>query len=233
VENLIEIIFEDEFILVINKPTGVIVNRSATTKNKITIQDWLVKKGIGREVERNGIVHRLDKQTSGILIIAKDDESMRKLQAQFKNRQVKKEYLALARGVIKPKSGTINAPITRNPFNSQRFGIFVGGKLAITSYQVEAYYSNDNQKYSLVRLKPKTGRTHQLRVHLKHIGFPIVSDEWYGGRKTYKKDLNWCPRLFLQAMKIEFRHPQTSKIISLEVSLSNDLEKVLKYLKKD
>ncbi len=229
----IKIIYEDEQLLVINKPAGMIVNQSATTKDKKTIQDWLVEKGIGLETERNGIVHRLDKGTSGLLIIAKDNKSLKTIQSQFKNRLVKKEYLALVHGRLEPAKGSIKAPITRNPFNPQRFGVFVGGKKAETEYELQKVYQRNNQTYSLVKLKPVTGRTHQLRVHLKHLGYPIVTDEWYGGRKKYKQDLNWCSRLFLVAVKIEFKNPKTGKQISLEVKLDQELKIVLDSLEKD
>ena len=225
-------IFEDEFLLVIDKPTGMIVNRSATTKDKETVQDWLEINGYGKGLERSGIVHRLDKDTSGILLVAKSEMAMEKLQSQFKKREVKKEYLCLVHGEVKPSEGRVAAPITRNPFNRQRFGVFIGGKSAETNYQVKKILVKDKQVYTLVLAKPVTGRTHQIRIHMKHINHPIVSDEWYGGRKTYKKDIKWCPRLFLQAVKILIKHPKTDKDLSLEVDLAEDLELVLKKLIK-
>lgn len=226
-------IFEDEFLLVINKPTGLIVNRSATTKDKMTVEDWLASNNYGQDIERRGIVHRLDKDTSGILLIAKNQKAMIKLQDQFKTRRVKKEYRALVHGEVRPGSGKVTAPITRNPFNRQRFGVFVGGKDAETGYQVVSRFHKDKQPLSLLAVKPVTGRTHQIRVHMKHINYPVVSDEWYGGRKTYNKDIKWCSRLFLQAVKILIFHPKSDKEMTLEVELADDLELVLKRLKKD
>lgn len=228
----IKLIYEDDQVLVINKPSGVIVNKAATTKDQETVQDWLVRKKIGLKIERNGIVHRLDKDTSGLLIIAKDQDSMSKLQQQFKSRTVKKEYTALVHGKLIPEKGSVLAPITRNPFNRQRMGVFVGGKKAETGYRVIGNYLNGKQELSLVRLKPVTGRTHQLRVHLKHINHPIVSDDWYAGRKTASKDKQWCPRLFLEASKLEFKQPKIGKQIELEVPLSLSLNQVLRKLKK-
>ncbi len=228
----IKVVYEDDNLLVVNKPSGVIVNKAATTIDKETVQDWLVKKKIGLDVDRNGIVHRLDKDTSGLLIIAKDQKSMDKIQLQFKERRVNKEYLALVHGHVTPSSGKISAPITRNPFNRQRFGVFVGGKEAVTEYKVKQRFIKDKDRYSLVGLKPVTGRTHQLRIHLKHLNYPIVADDWYAGRKTALRDKVWCPRLFLEASSIEFKQPQTLKQIKLEVTMSSDLQSVLNKLKK-
>ena len=224
-------IFEDDHLLVIDKPAGVVVNRSATSKFE-TLQDWLVENGYGKEVFRNGIVHRLDKDTSGLLVVAKTNEMMEKIQSLFKNRLVQKEYQCLVHGLVKPDKGVVEAPITRNPFNRQRFGVFVGGKGARTEYQVIGKYKKGSVDYSLLKVKPITGRTHQIRVHLKHLNYPIVADPWYGGRKRYLKDKNWCDKLFLRAVKIGFKHPETSKQVLLEVDLSLELKQVLKSLKK-
>ena len=227
----IDTIFEDDQILAVDKPAGVVVNRSATSKFK-TLQDWLVSNGYGESVERQGIVHRLDKDTSGILLVAKTSQSMRQLQAQFKKRQIKKEYQCLVHGQVRPKSGVVSAPITRNPFNRQRFGVFVGGKESRTGYQVIKEYVKDQDAYSLLLIKPVTGRTHQIRVHMKHINYPLVADPWYGGRKKYNQDKIWCPRLFLRATKLIFKHPETGRETLLEVDLSQELEMVLEKLKK-
>lgn len=229
-------IYEDEDLLVIDKPAGVIVNKAVSTRGKLTVQGWLEKNFdwpvFKKKVFRQGIVHRLDKDTSGLLILAKNAKALKNMQSSFKKRQVKKEYLSLVHGHLKPKKGKVTAPVTRNPFNKQRFGVFVGGKPAETSYQVVEYYLRDKKQYSLISLKPKTGRTHQLRVHLKYLGYPIVADKWYGGRKQHKKDLKWCENLFLQAIKLEFKQPVTKKELSLKIKLSQDKKAVLKSLKK-
>ncbi|MCG2692213.1 RluA family pseudouridine synthase, partial [Microgenomates group bacterium] len=196
-----------------------------TTKGRLTLQDWLMKeKQI--LIDRAGIVHRLDKETSGVLVVAKSEPVMKILQEQFKRRLVKKTYWCLVHGLVVPKEGRINLPISRNPFNRQRFGVFIGGREAETDYQVLNYYHLGLEKFSLVEVKPKTGRTHQIRVHFKNLGFPLAGDEWYGGRKTSKKDRVWCPRLFLQAMAIEINQQV------FRTSLALDLHGVLNKLVK-
>jgi 23S rRNA pseudouridine1911/1915/1917 synthase len=221
-----KIIFEDNDLLVVDKPAGMIVNRAQTTKGWLTLQDWLVKeKKI--LIERAGIVHRLDKETSGVLVVAKSEAVMKVLQEQFKSRLVKKTYWCLVHGLVVPREGRINLPISRNPFNRQRFGVFIGGREAETDYQVLSYYHSLTEKFSLVEVKPKTGRTHQIRVHFKQLGFPLVADEWYAGRKTSQKDRVWCPRLFLQAMAIELNQQV------FRTGLAVDLQRVLDKLIKD
>jgi 23S rRNA pseudouridine1911/1915/1917 synthase len=229
----ISIVFEDKGMLAINKPTGMIVNRAATTKNILTVEDWLEETDRGRGVTRNGIVHRLDKDTSGIMLIAKTEEGLVKLQSQFKKREINKEYQTLVHGTLQPMKGRILAPITRSPFNRQRFGVFIGGKRAETKYEVVAYYSYLKEMFSLVKAKPITGRTHQIRVHLKHLNHPVVGDEWYGGRKTYKRDIKWCGRLWLQASKISFVNPTNNKFLSLKLKLDPELQDMLNLMQKD
>jgi len=232
-----KIIFEDNDLLVVDKPAGMIVNRAQTTKGRLTLQDWLRERKTQNEkskiLERQGIVHRLDKETSGVLVVAKSEPVMKILQEQFKSRQVNKTYWCLVHGLVVPRAGTINLPISRNPFNRQRFGVFIGGREAETDYRVLSYYHGQTEKFSLVEVKPKTGRTHQIRVHFKQLGFPLVADEWYSGRKTSKKDRAWCPRLFLQAMAIELNHPSSSQKLSLRTNLAVDLQGVLEKLTKD
>ncbi|MDZ7587147.1 MAG: RluA family pseudouridine synthase [Patescibacteria group bacterium] len=228
----VKIIFEDYDLLVVDKPAGMIVNRAQTTRGRLTLEDWLreEKKIL---IERAGIVHRLDKETSGVLVVAKSEIVKEKLQAQFKARQVKKTYWCLTHGLVLPKNGNINLPISRNPFNRQRFGVFIGGREAVTDYQVINNYHFNDQKFSLVEVQPKTGRTHQIRVHFKQLGFPLVADEWYGGRKTSKKDRIWCPRLFLQAMRLELIHPKSLQKLIFRISLAADLQRVIDNFIKD
>jgi len=221
-----KIIFEDNDLLVVDKPAGMVVNRAQTTKGRLTLQDWLVKEK-KLLIDRAGIVHRLDKETSGVLVVAKSEPVMKALQEQFKRRLVKKTYWCLVHGLVVPKEGRINLPISRNAFNRQRFGVFIGGREAETEYRVLNYYHLGLEKFSLVEVKPKTGRTHQIRVHFKNLGFPLVGDEWYGGRKTSKKDRVWCPRLFLQAIAIEINQQV------FKTSLAVDLQRVLDKLIKD
>jgi len=226
-------IFEDESLLVINKPSGLVVNNSQSTKNIVTLQDWLVEHKIGMDVERNGIVHRIDKETSGILLIAKTSESMKFLQKQFKERAVEKVYRTLVHGRMISKEGRVIAPISRNPFNRTKFGVFVGGRESETRYEVVAEYKRGGQEFSYLKVFPKTGRTHQIRVHMKHLGHGVVADEFYAGRKTARNDRVWCSRLFLQAVTLRIKHPKSLKYLSFDIPLADDLKKVLSSLEKD
>lgn len=225
------IIFEDESILVLDKPSGWITNDASTTTTQPVIQTWLRENFkyplIGDRERRDGIVHRLDKETSGLLIIAKTISAFENLQSQFKERKVKKTYIALAHGEIEPKEGEISASVGRLPWRRERFGVLPGGREATTDYKVVKTLETKDEKFSLVELYPKTGRTHQIRIHLKFIGHPIVGDYFYAGRKTARDDREWCPRLFLHASCISFFHPETGKEVKFEASLPQDLDKVL------
>ncbi len=240
------IIFQDNDIIVINKPAGMTVNRADTTKNEVTLQDW-VEQTFHLPIEgesaqknfdgtynpiyefssRSGIVHRLDKETSGIILAAKNVASFIELQKQFKDRTVQKTYIALAHGAIVPSEGDINVPIGRLPFNRTHFGVVAGGREAVTHYTIRKYFSVKTkrgvEKLSLVELYPKTGRTHQIRVHLKYINHPIFSDPLYAGRKVGRDDRKKLDRLFLHAASITFLHPKTHQELHFSSSLSFDL----------
>lgn len=238
-------IFEDEFLLVVDKPSGMIVNRAETTAKIETVQDWVDKyfkiRSTKHEIrnkpqildsndqnsfefiQRSGIVHRLDKETSGLLLIAKTPEAFVNLQLQFKNREVKKKYLALAHGKVLPEVGEINAPVGRLPWNRERFGVMPGGKEARTFYKIYKYYNG----YTLLELVPQTGRTHQIRIHLQYLGFPIVGDSFYAGRKQALEDRKFCPRVFLHASSISFAHPTSGKKLEFNSPLPLELENIL------
>lgn len=222
--------------LVVDKPAGWITNEATTVGNQSTIQGWVAlnfKFQISNDkLYRNGIVHRLDKETSGVLLVAKTRAVFEYLQSQFKERRVEKSYIALVHGRVKLDSGEINAPVGRLPWRRDRFGVLAGGRDAVTEYKVLAVYSLLSTSYSLLELAPKTGRTHQIRIHLKYIGHPIVSDEFYAGRKISRKDRTWCPRLFLHASAIKFTHPETKKPVEYKSNLGRDLLSVLKKLEK-
>ncbi len=230
------ILYQDQDLLVLNKPAGITVNNSDTTKGQTTVQDWIEKTvHIGKMVplddpdadfyNRAGIVHRLDKETSGILLVAKTPESFKNLQAQFKERNVKKTYVALAHGNVLQQEGEIRIPVGRLPWNRKQFGVIPGGRDSITKYKVLSYHEHSN--VTLLELSPETGRTHQIRVHLKYSGHPIFSDDLYGGRKTARADRKLLPRLFLHAAKISFTHPTTGVVISFESDLPTDLKDFL------
>ncbi len=216
------IIYEDQDLLAINKPSGITVNKAETTRGKKTIEDWLPSS----DLPRRGIVHRIDKDTSGILLIAKNSAALTNLQQQFKNRSVKKTYFALVHGFVQPRSGSIRVPIRRDRYNRKKFGVDINGKPAQTEYRTVRNYKG----FTLLEIFPKTGRTHQIRVHFKHIGHPLVSDRIYGGGKTFKKDLYWCPRLFLHSSRIEFYQPVTNQLISLKTDLPNVLKTALEKI---
>ncbi len=235
-----KIIFQDESILVLDKPAGWVVNEAETAKKTPVIQTWL-KKNFNYEIVnsrdlRSGVVHRLDKETSGILLVAKNRKVFESLQLQFKERRVRKTYLALVHGKVVPKIGEIKAPIGRLPWNRERFGILPGGRDALTEYKVISYFflasELKNNFFSLVEIYPKTGRTHQIRIHLKYQGYPIVSDTFYLGRKLARRDSTLCPRLFLHAKEISFEHPESKKDLTLKSEIPLELKLVLKKLKK-
>ncbi|RJQ24410.1 RluA family pseudouridine synthase [Candidatus Parcubacteria bacterium] len=253
-----KIIYEDECVLVVDKPAGMIVNRADTTKNVETLQGWVESKfpisnfqfPIDERnkdfVERVGIVHRLDKETSGLLIVAKDLESFENLQAQFKSGKVEKTYIALVHGKVIPAEGEINVPVGRVPWDRRRFGVVLEGKESRTLYKVldcKTLRSGKKEEIlTLVEVYPKTGRTHQIRVHFRYIGNPIFGDELYAGRKNMKSDRKLLPRHFLHAAKIKFFHPvryasasvaggpKTNEIIQLESSLPKELSDFLSKL---
>lgn len=229
-----KVIFEETSFLVLEKPEGWVVNRSETTRGRPTIQDWLEANFQFPVFEfqfcRSGVVHRLDKETSGLLLVAKTPEAFANLQKQFKERKVVKCYLALVHGKIQPEEGEINAAISRSPFDRKKFGVFLGGREAKTKYKVLSIKYKEGNFYSLVELEPKTGRTHQIRVHLKHIGHPVVGDDFYAGRKTAKLDRKWCGRQFLHASALTFFHPETGEKLEFTSLLPEDLEAVMKKL---
>lgn len=238
-----KIIYEDDSFFVVEKPSGWITDSSNTTTNQPVLQKWVADNLeflINNFEFRNGIVHRLDKETSGLLLIAKTNDALTELQRQFKERIVHKTYIALVHGKLDQTEGIINEPVGRLPWRRDRFGVMAGGREAVTKYKVAGNYTLDakpyhevaSSAYTLLELTPQTGRTHQIRIHLKHLGFPIVSDEFYAGRKTARHDRKWCPRLFLHSGGITFFHPVTKLEVNFKTDLSEDLREVLEKLVK-
>jgi 23S rRNA pseudouridine1911/1915/1917 synthase len=227
------IIFQDESFFIVDKPSGWIVNEAETTKNQPVLQTWLRQFDyplVDDTDSRHGIVHRLDKETSGVMIVAKDKEAFDKLQAEFKNREVQKTYIALVHGKLEPAEGEVSVPVGRLPWRRDRFGVVAGGRTSQTFYKVLQFFPGNNAGHSLVEFYPKTGRTHQIRIHCKYIKHAIVADEFYAGRKTARNDRKWCPRLFLHAASIKFIHPVTGKTVEFKSDLPKDLDTVLKKL---
>ena len=230
-----QVIFEDRDLLVINKPSGWIVNDATTTNGQPTVQYWL-KKNFEYPVAnvghlRSGIAHRLDKETTGVLLVAKTKEYFEYLQKLFKERKVEKSYVALLHGRLETKEGIVEAEVGRLPWNKRRFGVLPGGRHSKTRYKVQEYFKKGGVWFSLVDFYPETGRTHQIRIHAKHIGHPIVGDEFYAGRKTSRRDRVWCPRLFLHAKCISFKK-LNGYTVEYTSQLPGELQDVLDVLEK-
>lgn len=234
----IPILYEDNDIVVIDKPVGVVVNRAETVTTE-TIQDWFVDKyqipnpnnqtNFNNQVDndenyfrqRGGIVHRLDKETSGVMILAKTPLAFVELLRQFKEREVAKTYHALTHGVWKAQGGEISLPLGRMQHNRKQFGVREDGRESTTAYTVLSTWRTwlfprelhvDDRGYSgfsLVLFRPKTGRTHQIRVHARHVGHPLVGDTLYAGRKRSREDRKWAKRVMLSAQTLELAHPVT------------------------
>lgn len=230
-----KIIFEDDSFFVIDKPVGWIVNEASTTKNQPVLQTWLRKFNyplVDDANSRHGIVHRLDKETSGVMIVAKNKKAFDKLQAEFKNREVQKTYVALVHGKLVPEEGEISVPVGRLPWRRDRFGVVAGGRSSQTFYKVLEFFPGNNAGHTLVEFHPKTGRTHQIRIHCKYVGHAIVADEFYAGRKTARNDRKWCPRLFLHAKNIKFIHPLSGQPVEFSSDLPEELQNVLTEIRR-
>jgi len=223
----IEIIYEDSDIIVVNKPKGMVVhpangNPDGTLVNAIMAICKDSLSGIGGEI-RPGIVHRIDKDTSGLLIVAKNDNAHVKMSEQIKNHEVKKTYIALVRGVFKENEATIDMPIGRSTSDRKKMAVNKNGKNAITHIKVLKRFD----KYTLLQVNIETGRTHQIRVHLSHIGYPIVGDYTYSNGKNEFDVIGQC----LHAQKLEFKHPITQKDMCLEAELPQYFKDILDKLK--
>ena len=224
----IDVIYEDKDIIVVNKPKGLVVhpangNPDGTLVNAIMAICKGSLSGIGGKI-RPGIVHRLDKDTSGIIIIAKNDEAHIKLSEQIKNREVKKTYIALVRGFVKENEATINMPIGRSTKDRKKMAVVKNGKNAITHIKVLERFNN----YTLLQVNIETGRTHQIRVHLSQIGYPIVGDYTYSNGKNEFGIVGQC----LHAKSLKFRHPITNKEMYLEAELPQYFKDVIKKLEE-
>ena len=222
----IDIIYEDKDIVVVNKPKGMVVhpangNIDGTLVNAIMAICKDSLSGIGGEI-RPGIVHRLDKDTSGLLIVAKNDKAHVNMSEQIKNHEVKKTYIALVRGIVKENEATIDMPIGRSRSDRKKMAVDRNGRNAVTHIKVLKRYD----KYTLLEVNIETGRTHQIRVHLSHIGYPIIGDCTYSNGKNEFGVVGQC----LHAKCLEFKHPVTGKEIKLEAPLPNYFENILKKL---
>lgn len=233
-----EIIFENDNFLVLNKPAGLVVHSDGKTKED-TLCDWLISKypeieNVGEPlitekeiIKRPGIVHRLDRETSGVMIVVKTEEAFEYFKNAFKNREIQKNYNAFVFGFVKEDLGKVEASIGRSKSDFRKWSAQRGARghmrEAVTEYKVLARFEDKGQKFSFLELSPKTGRTHQIRVHMKYLNHPIVGDELYGG-KVYK-GLDF-KRTALHARKIEFVG-MDGKDYSFEASYPEDFIEVL------
>lgn len=249
----VEIIFENKNLLIISKPSGLVVHSDGKT-DEPTVVDWVLENhpeinGIGEnmvinykgqeiELNRPGIVHRIDRDTSGILVIAKTQKSFEDLKQKFKDKEIQKTYLALVYGWVKENSGLVDQPIGRSSkdFRMKMAGTHARGQLrdAQTAYRVIERYIDENkkdkqgqyEKYSLVECSPRTGRTHQIRVHLKWLNHPIVADSLYRGKR---KEVLGLERTALHAQRIQFTDCD-SQVIDVSANIPTDIQQVINSL---
>jgi len=263
-----QILLEDDDLLVINKPAGKITNQAESVRTK-ALQTWFAENyeptddwqgmvppdfddryGSPEEIyhERKGMVHRLDKNTSGVLVFAKNPGALVMLLTQFRQRLVEKTYLTLGHGKVQVEADTVSLPIGRDPKNRLRFTVRSDGREATTEYEVIKFYphifpkkvksnfperikkvknftkkSSLYQGFSMVEVKPKTGRTHQIRVHMKELGHPVVGDSTYNSKTRNQLDRVWCPRQFLHAWKLKFVHPRSEQSLLIKAPMQRDL----------
>ena len=226
-ENIpIDILYEDKDIIVVNKPKGMVVhpangNLDGTLVNAIMHLCGDSLSGIGGEI-RPGIIHRLDKDTSGVLIVAKNDLAHINISNQIKERQTKKTYIGLVRGIVKENEATINMPIGRSKKDRKKMAVTKDGKEAITHFKVLKRY----EKYTLLEIKIDTGRTHQIRVHLSEIGYPLVGDYTYSNGKN-EFGVNGQ---MLHSKQIEFTHPRTGEKMKIEAPIPDYFKEILEKL---
>ena len=222
----VPIIYEDNDIIVVNKPKGMVVhpangNPDGTLVNAILSMCKGSLSGIGGEI-RPGIVHRLDKDTSGLLIVAKNDEAHMKMSKQIQDRKVEKRYIALVRGNVPDDEATIDMPIARSKVDRKKMAVDKNGKEAVTHFKVLKRYGN----YTLLEIKIDTGRTHQIRVHMSYMGYPVVGDSVYSsGKNEFRVEGQ-----MLHARYLKFKHPISGKELNLEAPIPEYFQKVLNEL---
>lgn len=223
----LDIVYEDEDLLVVNKPAGLVVH-PAVGHQRGTLVNALLDhcsdlSGIGGYL-RPGIVHRLDKDTSGLLLVSKSDPAHQGLSAQLKARQIKRKYLALVCGEVRSGQGLIDAPLGRDPKDRKRIAVVAGGRTARTHYRIKERFAG----YTLLDVELETGRTHQIRVHLAYAGYPVAGDPVYGPRRN-----PLClPGQALHAYRIVFTHPRTDELMAFEAPLPPAFREALDLLRR-
>ncbi len=226
----LNVLYEDADILVVNKEAGMVVHPGAGNPSGTLVNAVLAHApdlaGVGGEL-RPGIVHRLDKDTSGVIVIAKHDRALRALQRQFKRREVGKRYLALLIGALPQVEGLIDAPVARDPVERKRMAVVREGKPARTRWRIQQRYRDPaGRPYTLVEIQLLTGRTHQIRVHFSWFGYPLVGDRRYGPRRCPLA----APRQFLHAWELTVTHPITEQVMTFSAPLPLDLQEILRSL---
>lgn len=238
----LDVVYEDDDLALVNKPAGMMVHAGAGAtddeRNRGTLVNALLHRfgalsGVGGEL-RPGIVHRLDKETSGLIVVAKNDIAHRKLSAEFSGRKVKKTYIALVHGKLKADKGTISSPISRDAIRRVRMTTRrSGGREAITKYVVEQRIESDFGKFTLLKVKIETGRTHQIRVHMASLGHPVVGDALYGAPREIRARSGptlSLSRNFLHSAELQFEHPSSGELLSFSSSLPEPLAEFLHRL---
>lgn len=225
-ENIpLDIVYEDDDVIVVNKPQGMVVHPAPGHPDHTLVNALLYHSPLStiNGEFRPGIVHRIDKDTSGLLMVAKNDMAHRSLAAQLKAKTNEREYVALVHGVIKEDQGTIDAPLGRSPKDRKKQAVVADGRHAVTHFKVLKRY----QHYTLVSCRLETGRTHQIRVHMKYIGHPLAGDPLYGPRKTLSGNGQ-----YLHAWLLGFKHPRTGKQLTFTAPLPSYFQKMLDKLDK-
>jgi len=224
----LDILFEDDAVLVLNKPPGLVVHPAAGNESGTLVNALLFHDPGFQSLERTGIVHRLDKDTSGVMVVAKSEAAMTELQRQFKARETEKEYFALVWG-SPPPSGRIETLIGRHPVHRKKMAVpKEGGREAVSSFKTVETFAET----TWVQVKIETGRTHQIRVHMAHLGYPVVGDAVYGRARKNKLPMA-AERQMLHAARLEFTHPDTGKRLSFEAPLFDDMHRLLELLRNE
>lgn len=233
------VLYEDEELIVINKQAGLVVHPAGEKKTQTLVNALL--NHCGEEIlkiggnERGGLVHRLDKDTSGVMVIAKTEKTHNEIARQFKEREIEKTYIALAWGIIKEDSGEINTPIGRSIGDRRKMSIFSAkARESMTLFTVKERFDD----FSLLELELKTGRTHQIRVHLSSLGHPIIGDEVYGGEKrlassSLQEIKDKITRQLLHAHKLKFHHPKLQKFMQFEAPIPEDMKYVIEWARQN
>ena len=232
----LDIVHEDSAVIILNKPPGVVVHPGAGNPGKTLQNALLAHDPKLKRVPRAGLVHRIDKDTSGLLVVARTIDAQAKLVAELAEHEIEREYLAVCTGAM-TGGGTVDKPIDRHRSHRLKFTVRSDGREAVTHYRIEKRF----RQHTLARVRLETGRTHQIRVHMEHVGYPIVGDPLYGGRKRFPKGatpelretLEHFKRQALHAAKLTLTHPKSGKRVSFDAPLPEDLQGLIDMLQRD